>query len=83
MGCGSRVPQWGGRPQSEPPEIYASHEALVLDHEARHVELSDGEDGEPQLFDLSAHRVWIGPTNRWRAHRVCQVIANPVGVRVG
>lgn len=45
-------------------EIYASHEALVLDYERAMLRLSDGEDGEPQLFDLSAHTVWIGERTR-------------------
>lgn len=67
-------------------EIYASHEALVLDYERAMLRLSDGEDGEPQLFDLSAHTVWIGERTRQidGAHiAFAQVIANPVGVKLG
>ncbi|MEK0629503.1 3-deoxy-7-phosphoheptulonate synthase, partial [Mycobacterium ulcerans] len=41
-------------------EIYASHEALVLDYERAMLRLGEGENGEPQLYDLSAHTVWIG-----------------------
>src|ERR1700692_1934954 len=32
-------------------EIYASHEALVLDYERSMLRLSDGPDGDPQLHD--------------------------------
>src|ERR1700684_1198384 len=45
-------------------EIYASHEALVLDYERAMLRLSDAEDGEPQLYDLSAHYLWIGDRTR-------------------
>ena len=50
-------------------EIYASHEALVLDYERAMLRLSEDYllgAGEPRLYDLSAHYVWIG-------ERTCQL----------
>ncbi|HEX7322330.1 MAG TPA: 3-deoxy-7-phosphoheptulonate synthase class II [Mycobacterium sp.] len=70
-------------------EIYASHEALVLDYERAMLRLSSadyGEHGEPQLFDLSAHYLWIGDRTRQLdgAHiAFAEVIANPIGVKIG
>ena len=66
-------------------EIYASHEALVLDYERAMLRLSD-EDGGPKLYDLSAHYVWIGERTRQidGAHiAFAEVIANPIGVKIG
>jgi 3-deoxy-7-phosphoheptulonate synthase len=67
-------------------EIYASHEALVLDYERAMLRLSDEEDGAPQLYDLSAHYLWIGDRTRQLdgAHiALAEVIANPIGVKIG
>lgn len=67
-------------------EIYASHEALVLDYERSMLRLSENDSGEPQLYDLSAHTVWIGERTRQldRAHvAFAEVIANPIGVKIG
>ncbi len=67
-------------------EIYASHEALVLDYERAMLRLSSEEDGEPQLYDLSAHYLWIGDRTRQLdgAHiAFAEVIANPIGVKIG
>jgi 3-deoxy-7-phosphoheptulonate synthase len=67
-------------------EIYASHEALVLDYERAMLRLSNQEDGEPQLYDLSAHYLWIGDRTRQLdgAHiALAEVIANPIGVKIG
>jgi 3-deoxy-7-phosphoheptulonate synthase len=67
-------------------EIYASHEALVLDYERAMLRLSDGPDSDPQLYDLSAHYVWIGDRTRQLdgAHvAFAEVIANPLGVKIG
>ena len=67
-------------------EIYASHEALVLDYERSMLRLSTEEDGDPQLYDLSAHTVWIGERTRQLdgAHiAFAEVIANPIGVKIG
>ncbi|MGV0874180.1 class II 3-deoxy-7-phosphoheptulonate synthase [Mycolicibacterium sp. XJ879] len=73
-------------------EIYASHEALVLDYERAMLRLStedaEGMTGEhkPKLYDLSAHYVWIGERTRQLegAHiAFAEVIANPIGVKIG
>jgi 3-deoxy-7-phosphoheptulonate synthase len=70
-------------------EIYASHEALVLDYERAMLRLSTDfpvEKPEPRLYDLSAHYVWIGERTRQLdgAHvAFAEVIANPIGVKIG
>ncbi len=70
-------------------EIYASHEALVLDYERAMLRLSQDPDvagGEPQLYDLSAHYLWIGERTRQLdgAHvALAEVIANPIGIKLG
>jgi 3-deoxy-7-phosphoheptulonate synthase len=67
-------------------EIYASHEALVLDYERAMLRLADNENGEPALYDLSAHYVWVGERTRQLdgAHvALAEVIANPIGVKMG
>jgi 3-deoxy-7-phosphoheptulonate synthase len=67
-------------------EIYASHEALVLDYERSMLRLSNGRDGMPQLYDLSAHYLWIGDRTRQidGAHiAFAEVAANPIGVKIG
>lgn len=71
-------------------EIFASHEALVLDYERAMLRLSDpatDPDGEvPKLYDQSAHYLWIGERTRQLdgAHiAFAEVIANPIGVKLG
>ena len=67
-------------------EIFASHEALVLDYERAMLRLAEDEDGEPALFDLSAHHLWIGERTRQLdgAHiAFAELIANPIGVKIG
>jgi 3-deoxy-7-phosphoheptulonate synthase len=67
-------------------EIYASHEALVLDYERAMLRLSTDDDGAAKLYDLSAHYVWVGERTRQLdgAHvAFAEVIANPVGVKIG
>ncbi|MGV0791039.1 class II 3-deoxy-7-phosphoheptulonate synthase [Mycolicibacterium sp. XJ1819] len=67
-------------------EIYASHEALVLDYERAMLRLGEDEDGRPALYDLSAHYVWIGERTRQLdgAHvAFAEVIDNPIGVKLG
>ena len=67
-------------------EIYASHEALVLDYERGMLRLAETEAGEPALYDLSAHYVWIGERTRQLdgAHiAFSEVIENPIGVKIG
>ena len=67
-------------------EIYASHEALVLDYERAMLRLSENEAGEKALYDLSAHYLWVGERTRQLdgAHiGLADVIANPIGVKIG
>jgi 3-deoxy-7-phosphoheptulonate synthase len=67
-------------------EIYASHEALVLDYERAMLRLADDPAGAPALYDLSAHFLWVGDRTRQLdgAHvAFADVIANPIGVKVG
>jgi 3-deoxy-7-phosphoheptulonate synthase len=75
-------------------EIYASHEALVLDYERAMLRMdtgytvdpSDSSDYAPKLYDLSAHYLWIGERTRQLdgAHiAFAEVIANPIGVKIG
>lgn len=71
-------------------EIFASHEALVLDYERAMLRLSTdtyGEtEAEPKLYDLSAHYIWIGERTRQLdgAHiAFAEVVANPIGVKLG
>ncbi|MEV3904785.1 MULTISPECIES: class II 3-deoxy-7-phosphoheptulonate synthase [unclassified Mycobacterium] len=76
-------------PNLQTAEIYASHEALVLDYERAMLRLStDFPAGqpEPRLYDLSAHYVWIGERTRQLdgAHiGLVETIANPIGVKLG
>ena len=71
-------------------EIYASHEALVLDYERAMLRLDVGdpfaESSAPKLYDLSAHYVWIGERTRQLdgAHvAFAEVISNPIGIKIG
>ena len=64
-------------------ELYASHEALLLDYE-RALTRIDARTGLP--YDLSAHLVWIGERTRDPngAHvEFCRQIRNPIGVKLG
>ncbi len=67
------------------PEIYASHEALLLDYESAFVRLDETRE-QPRLYDLSAHFLWIGERTRQfdGAHiAVAELLANPIGVKIG
>jgi len=73
-------------PNLQTAEIYASHEALVLDYERAMLRLGENAAGEQALFDLSAHYVWVGERTRQLdgAHiAFAEVIANPIGVKLG
>src|SRR3954464_3115536 len=64
-------------------ELYASHEALLLDYEEP-LTRADSDGGA--AYDLSAHMVWIG--DRTRAVDGAHVefaagIANPIGLKLG
>lgn len=67
-------------------EMYASHEALVLDYERAMLRLGPDVNGEQALYNLSAHQVWIGERTRGLddAHiAFASLIANPVGIKIG
>jgi 3-deoxy-7-phosphoheptulonate synthase len=70
-------------------DIFASHEALVIDYERAMLRLADpaeNPDGPPKLYDQSAHYLWIGERTRQLdgAHvALAEVIANPIGVKLG
>ena len=62
-------------------ELYASHEALILEYERALTRLDDG-----RPYDLSAHFVWVGERTRQMdgAHLdFVSRIANPIGVKLG
>ena len=62
-------------------ELFASHEALVLDYERAMLRLHDG-----RLYDLSAHFLWVGERTRRLdgAHvRLAELLANPIGLKLG
>ena len=65
-------------------EIFASHEALMLDYERALLRLDTR--GEPRLYDLSAHFLWIGERTRQLdgAHiAFAELLSNPIGVKIG
>ncbi len=65
----------------ESVELYASHEALILEYERALTRIEDG-----RAYDLSAHFVWVGERTRQMdgAHLdFVSRIANPVGVKLG
>jgi 3-deoxy-7-phosphoheptulonate synthase len=66
-------------------EFYASHEALLIDYERAMLRL-DTTRGEPRLYDLSAHFVWIGERTRQLdgAHvAFAELLSNPIGLKIG
>ncbi len=67
-------------------QLYASHEALVIDYERAMLRLAEDPDGEQALYDLSAHFLWIGERTRQLdgAHiALAELLANPIGVKIG
>ncbi len=72
-------------PNLQSAQIYASHEALVLDYERAMLRL-DNTDDHPKLYDLSAHFLWIGDRTRQLdgAHvAFAELVANPIGLKIG
>ena len=72
-------------PSLRTSEIFASHEALVLDYERAMLRLDTSGD-VPRLHDLSAHFLWIGDRTRQLdgAHvAFAEMIANPIGLKIG
>ncbi|HEU5473995.1 MAG TPA: 3-deoxy-7-phosphoheptulonate synthase class II [Actinophytocola sp.] len=66
-------------------EIFASHEALLLDYERAMLRLDTGGD-EAKLYDLSSHFLWVGDRTRQLdgAHiAFAELLANPIGVKIG
>jgi len=66
-------------------EIFASHEALLLDYERAMLRL-DTRNTEPKLYDLSSHFVWVGERTRQLdgAHvALVELLANPIGIKIG
>jgi 3-deoxy-7-phosphoheptulonate synthase len=62
-------------------ELYASHEALILEYERALTRIEDG-----RAYDLSGHFVWVGERTRQMdgAHiDFVSRIANPIGVKLG
>ncbi|MFG3496010.1 class II 3-deoxy-7-phosphoheptulonate synthase [Streptomyces sp. NPDC047928] len=64
-------------------EVYASHEALLLDYEAA-LTRTDARTGQP--YDVSGHMIWIGERTRQLdgAHvEFAARVRNPIGVKLG
>jgi 3-deoxy-7-phosphoheptulonate synthase len=64
-------------------ELFASHEALLLDYESA---LTRWDDDRSAFYDQSAHLVWVGERTRDLdgAHiEFVRHIANPIGVKLG
>ncbi|MCL2781651.1 MAG: 3-deoxy-7-phosphoheptulonate synthase class II [Actinomycetia bacterium] len=62
-------------------DLYASHEALILEYERALTRLEDG-----RAYDLSGHFLWVGERTRQLdgAHLdFVSRIANPIGVKLG
>jgi 3-deoxy-7-phosphoheptulonate synthase len=62
-------------------ELYASHEALILEYERALTRVEEG-----RAYDLSGHFVWVGERTRQMdgAHLdFVSRIANPIGVKLG
>jgi 3-deoxy-7-phosphoheptulonate synthase len=66
-------------------ELYASHEALLLDYERAMLRLETS-GATPKLYDLSAHFLWVGERTRQLdgAHiAFAELLANPIGLKIG
>nr|WP_242516469.1 3-deoxy-7-phosphoheptulonate synthase class II [Corynebacterium mendelii] len=66
--------------------IYCSHEALLVDYERAMLRLAEDEHGVTELYDLSAHQLWIGERTRGIDDfhvNFAAMIANPVGLKIG
>jgi 3-deoxy-7-phosphoheptulonate synthase len=67
-------------------ELYAGHEALILDYERALTRIETGATGQAGAYDLSGHFVWVGERTRQMdgAHLdFVSRIANPIGVKLG
>ncbi|MGW5052489.1 class II 3-deoxy-7-phosphoheptulonate synthase [Actinokineospora sp. NPDC004072] len=66
-------------------EVYASHEALLLDYERAMLRLDTRAD-DARLYDLSSHFLWIGERTRQLdgAHiAFAELLSNPIGLKIG
>src|SRR5690606_12455436 len=66
-------------------EIFASHEALLLDYERAMLRLDRPGDPDAKLYNLSSHFLWIGERTRQLdgAHiAFAEIMANPIGVKI-
>jgi 3-deoxy-7-phosphoheptulonate synthase len=64
-------------------ELFASHEALLLDYEQP---LTRYDDSTGRHYDLSGHMVWVGERTRaldGRHVELAATVANPIGVKLG
>ena len=67
-------------------DIYCSHEALLVDYERAMLRLAKNKDGDLELYDLSAHQLWIGERTRGIDDfhvNFAAMISNPVGIKIG
>lgn len=67
-------------------EVYASHEALLVDYERAMLRLATDSRGETKLYDLSAHQLWIGERTRGIDDfhvNFAAMISNPIGIKLG
>ncbi|MFD2418712.1 class II 3-deoxy-7-phosphoheptulonate synthase [Amycolatopsis pigmentata] len=67
-------------------EIFASHEALLLDYERALLRLDNADAENPRLYNLSSHFLWVGERTRQLdgAHiALAELLANPIGVKIG
>ncbi|MGD9528774.1 class II 3-deoxy-7-phosphoheptulonate synthase [Pseudonocardia sp.] len=66
-------------------EFYASHEALLVDYERSMLRL-DTRTGDPRLYNVGAHFLWIGErTRQLDGFHVAfaELLANPIGLKIG
>ncbi|GGT63058.1 class II 3-deoxy-7-phosphoheptulonate synthase [Streptomyces purpureus] len=67
-------------------ELWASHEALLLEYERGLLRRETGADGTEKLYGLSSHFLWIGERTRQLdgAHiALASLLANPIGLKIG
>jgi len=67
-------------------EIFASHEALLLDYERAMLRLDKPGDPDAKLYNLSAHFLWVGERTRQLdgAHiAFAEIMHNPIGLKIG
>ncbi|WP_183654891.1 class II 3-deoxy-7-phosphoheptulonate synthase [Prauserella isguenensis] len=67
-------------------EIFASHEALLLDYERAMLRLDEPSSPDAKLYNLSSHFLWIGERTRQLdgAHiAFAEMLANPIGLKIG